>query len=367
MTTKKILFKSLLILILLIFVLLMPLFRPAGTVIYFRLFLLLWILFESLTLFKTVFIDRPHKKLPVNMATVLLSLFVLFLLLEAVFMFIPRSHSIDYTLASKLWYKKYWKPINALGFRDREPNNNHPVILFVGDSFTAGHGITSVQERFSDIVGKDLEHQGRKYNIINIAVPNLDSRSEYDTMTDFIYMTRIKPEIIILQYCGNDIEGVAAHHGLVFGGLKPPSDMNKLILFIGSGSYFFNYIYFLFPREHLGLSYLAFLEQAYKNRQILSHHKNDLKLFIDYAGKNAIRLIAVVFPFPADIEMSDAMYVNDIVNFFQANHVTTINVSALVRNIPLSERIVNINDTHPSKTMNRIVAREIFHTINKDF
>jgi hypothetical protein len=44
------------------------------------------------------------------------------------------------------------------------------------------------------------------------------------------------------------------------------------------------------------------LEQAYKNRQILSHHKNDLKLFIDYAGKNAIRLIAVVFPFPADIE-----------------------------------------------------------------
>jgi hypothetical protein len=180
---KKILLKSLLIIVLLMIIFLIPLFRPAGTVIYLRLFLLSWILLESLILFKLLFIDRPRKKFASNFATVLLSLFVLFLLLEATFMFIPRSHSADYTLASRLWYKQYWQPVNSLGFRDREPDNDHPAILFVGDSFTAGHGIKSINDRFSDIVGKTLKNRVQQYNAINIGLPNLDTRSEYDVMS----------------------------------------------------------------------------------------------------------------------------------------------------------------------------------------
>ena len=186
---KKILLKILLIIILLIMIFLIPLFRPTGLAIYLRLFLLFWILLESLKLFKVVFIDKHRNKNVSAFATVVLSFFVLFLFLEGVFMFIPRSHSADYTLASRLWYKKYWKPINSLGFRDGEPNSNNPVILFVGDSFTAGHGLKSVHERFSDIVGKHLQIKGKAYNVTNIGLPNLDSRSEYDVMNNFLYMT----------------------------------------------------------------------------------------------------------------------------------------------------------------------------------
>ncbi|MDI6742203.1 MAG: SGNH/GDSL hydrolase family protein [Smithella sp.] len=360
---KKILLKSLLIIVLLVIIFLIPLFRPAGIVIYLRLFLLVWILLESLILFRLLFIDKLRNKFASNFATVLLSLFVLFLLLEAAFMFIPRSHSADYTLASRLWYKKYWEPVNSLGFRDREPNNDKPAMLFVGDSFTAGHGLKSVHDRFSDIVGKTMKTRATQYNAINIGRPNLDTRSEYDVMRNFLYATRIKPAIIVLQYCGNDIEGAAARQGWIFDGFKPPDDMNKFILFIGSGSYLFNYLYFLFPREYLGSSYIAFLRQAYQNDNILLDHKNDLQLFIDYAGQNSIRLIAVVFPFLADIEMSNALYVNDIVEFFEANNVTTINVSTLAKDIPGNERMVNINDSHASKILNGMVAKEILNKL----
>ncbi|MEN6422361.1 MAG: hypothetical protein ABFD76_10490, partial [Smithella sp.] len=152
---KKILFKSLLIIILLAAVFVLPLYYPTGWVIYFRLFLLCLILVKSSELFKLVFIDKISNKIISNTATVLFSLFVTFIILDAAFMFIPRSHSADYTLASKLWYAKYWKPINSLGFRDNEPANNNHVILFVGDSFTAGHGLKSVEDRFSNIVGKE--------------------------------------------------------------------------------------------------------------------------------------------------------------------------------------------------------------------
>jgi hypothetical protein len=233
----------------------------------------------------------------------------------------------------------------------------------VGDSFTAGHGIKSINDRFSDIVGKTLKNRVQQYNAINIGLPNLDTRSEYDVMRHFLYATRIKPEIVVLQYFGNDIEGVAAKNGLVFEGFKPPSDLNPLILFIGSGSYLFNYIYFLFPREYLGLSYINFLKQAYKDGNILRQHKDDLKLFMDYAENNSIRLIAVVFPLLADIEMSNAMYVNEIVEFFEVNNVTTINVSTLAKDIPVTERMVNINDSHASKKLNGMVAKEILNKL----
>lgn len=360
---KKILFKSLLIIILLAAVFVLPLFYPTGWVIYFRLFLLCLILVESLKLFKLVFIDKISNKIISNTATVLFSLFVIFIVLDAAFMFIPRSHSADYTLASKLWYAKYWKPINSLGFRDNEPANNHHVILFVGDSFTAGHGLKSVEDRFSNIVGKELNQKEKKYTIINIGKPNLDSRAEYDEMINFLYLTRIKPEKIILQYCGNDIEGAAASNGLIFEGFRPPANINKLILFIGSGSYLFNYLYFLSPREYLGRPYVIYLTEAYRNDQILSKHKNDLGLFLKYAQKNSIQLIAVVVPFLADAEMSEAMYVNDIAGFFEANNVSVVNVSQLAGNIPVPERIVNKNDTHASKKLNRIIAQEIINKL----
>lgn len=274
-------------------------------------------------------------------------------------MFIPRSHSTDYTLASRLWYAKYWKPINSLGFRDKEPDNNNPVVLFVGDSFTAGHGLKSVDDRFSNIAGKELNKKGKKYTVINIGKPNLDSRSEYDVMRAFIYMARIKPDKIILQYCGNDIESVAMNNGLIFDGFNPPSDMNKFLILIGSGSYLFNYLYFLSPREYLGMSYIAYLTKAYKNDDILSKHKDDLKLFMDYSRKNSIQLIVIVFPFLTDLGMSDSMYLNDIVSFFNANKISVINVSQLAKDIPVTERIVNINDTHASRKLNKIVAQEI--------
>jgi len=356
---KKIFLKSLLIIILLAVIFALPLFYPSGIAIYFRLLLLFLIFIESFKLFKIIFIDKKISKSISNLATVLFSIFVISLLLEAIFMFIPRSHSADYTLASRLWYAKYWKPINSSGFRDKQPDNNNPVILFVGDSFTAGHGLKSVDDRFSNIVGKGLNKKGRKYTVINIGKPNLDSRSEYDVMRDFIYMTRIKPDKIILQYCGNDIEGVAMNNGLIFDGFNPPPDMNKFLILIGSGSYLFNYLYFLSPREYLGMSYITYLAKAYKDDNILSKHKDDLKLFVDYSQTNSVQLIVVVFPFLTDLEMSDSMYLNDIVSFFNANKISVINVSQLAKNIPVTERIVNINDTHASKILNNIIAQEI--------
>ncbi|HNQ66583.1 MAG TPA: hypothetical protein PKL38_11435, partial [Smithella sp.] len=115
---SKILLKIPAIMLLLASVFILPSFYPAGPVVYFRLFLLALILMLSVNLFKVLFIDRNVPKIIANTAIVCMAVFVTFIVLEAAFMFIPRSHSADFALASKLWYAKYWKPINSMGFRD---------------------------------------------------------------------------------------------------------------------------------------------------------------------------------------------------------------------------------------------------------
>jgi hypothetical protein len=220
--------------------------------------------------------------------------------------------------------------------------------------------LKSIDDRFSNIVGRELNKKGRNYTIINIGKLGADTIDEYKVMRNFLYMTRIKPEKIILQYSANDIENVAMENGLTF--VFHPL-MNKYLSAIGSGSYLINYIYWSFPRGYPVESYANFLIQAYKNDGILSKQKGNLGLFVNYANKNSIQLIVVIFPFLGNVEMSDSIYVNDIVNFFRMNKVCVINVSALVKDIPVSERIVNLNDAHASKLVNRIVAQEILRKL----
>ncbi len=84
---------------------------------------------------------------------------------------------------------------------------------------------------------------------------------------------------------------------------------------------------------------------------------------MDYAKENSVKLIVVVLPLLSHLTISDSLYVNDVVNFFERNNVATINVSRLTKNIPASERIVNKNDAHASIKVNRMVAREIVEKI----
>ena len=247
---RKILFKGLLIIILLIPVFILPKFYPVGKALYFRLFLLLLIFIESVRLFKIVFIDNRKNKIISDCGTVLFSFFVIFIFLEMIFMFIPRSNPSFNTLATHLWYDKYFKR-NSMGFRDKEPPPVKPagqqVIFFVGDSFTAGSGLNSVDYRFSDIVGKELNKNGEKYITINIGIEGATSREEYDTIIYFYYMTKIKPDKIVLQYLGDDIQDVAVEESMKIASdetmkdkidVSNPFGTNRLLLSVSAAPTF---------------------------------------------------------------------------------------------------------------------------------
>jgi lysophospholipase L1-like esterase len=330
-------YKILLIIFLAIIALKMPQQYPAGNAVYFRLILFCFIMAEIAMLFKEITGFKKIRESVKNFFTVIVSCVIIFILLESVFMFVPRSHGVGYTLGSELWFSKYWKPINSLGYRDNEPEpGKDSLILFVGDSFTEGHGLKNVNDRFSDIVREELKKGAIRFSIANIGKNGLDSRGEFDTMMYFINKTKKTPGKIVLQYFGNDIEKAAMSGGKDFKGFTPYENLSSVMTPFIKGSYLINYFYWTFPQQDVK-PYIEFLTSSYNDTAIFSRHENDLNLFVDYANRNSAELIVIVFPFMKDTEMS--------------------------KDLPLQDRVVNNNDGHASKKVNRMIANEILKNI----
>lgn len=282
------------------------------------------------------------------------------LTLEIVFTFIPRSHGVGYTYASKLWFQKYWKnTINSYGFRDSEPVFSDSIILFVGDSFTAGHGIKKIEERVSNVVDKNIPN----YNSINMGMNGADTKKEFKMMLEFIKKNSFEPKKIVLQYFGNDIEHSAYFYGEKNLAFKAVKSINFYIKQIINGSCLINYLYWLSPDKGKSSPYFDFLSSAYNDDKILNNHLEDLSKFINFSSENDIELIIVVYPFLNNITVSQDLYVRKILNHFESQNVKTINVSELIYNIPAEKLVINSSDSHPTPFLNSIVAKKLTEVI----
>lgn len=334
--------------------------------LFIRTLLLTCFLFEFVSLFKQLFIDGQQEKWIQNMATSFFALGLFLILLEGVFMFIPRSHTFGETLGSKIWMMKHWPPLNSYGFRDKEPNlNNYPNIFFVGDSFTAGHGLKRVDDRFSNKIEQYLrDDDNQSFNVLNIGQNGYDTHLSYTSMIELIDSSQITPDFIILQYYGNDIEGAARRSGSLAPSYIPYLGLNPLLKHLVKGSYLCNYFYWLSPRQDIE-PYNDYLKKIYSDTTIMQKHQEDLLQFVAFAKDNELPLLVLVFPFLRDLAFSNSLYVEQITAFLQNEKVPFIDVRNIVKNIPVYKRVVNSNDGHPSAKVNELLAKKIYQKIKE--
>jgi len=285
------------------------------------------------------------------------SVLLVFIVAEGIFMVVPQSHSIGYTLASQVWFNRYWKPLNSLGFRDDEPpslTDGKKVVVVLGDSFAAGHGIKDHKKRFSNLLQEKLHD---KYVILNMGILGADTREEYEALL----RSPVKPDILILSYYGNDIDVVAMETGLEFEGFTPYQSMDCVSRFIVTHSYLLNYLYWQFPHADRK-GYVDFWRSAHGNQTVMDRHKADLRKFIEITTSNKIRLIVVVFPYLADIE-SSAHFLGPIKAVFLERKIDVLDVSDLVRGLQPCQLMINKNDSHPSELVNRKIAEALYELL----
>lgn len=301
-----------------------------------------------------------------NVLSFVYVLLFFFLLFEGVFMFIAKSHFAGLPLCSKIWFYRYWKPINSFGFRDKpiDPEKNKNIMI-LGDSFTAGHGLKKTEDRYSNVLESKLIKKYSNLQVINLGINASDTKDEFNTLNTFIKQSKIKPDFIVLQYFGNDIEKIAKKNGIVFSGFNAYSDLPHGIDQLVKSSYFFNYIYWVYPHANEN-SYLSFLRQAFHDKQSLNEHLRDLDLFIDFSQKENTPLLILIFPFMQNIDFSEELYIKTLASYLKTKKVLFIDVSTLIKDIPVSQRIINSNDGHSSSIVNLRVAEAIYSHIQKN-
>jgi lysophospholipase L1-like esterase len=321
-----------------------------------RIVLIVFLTSEIFNLIKLIFRNKNLAESFKTFSISSLIIFVFLLILEVAFMFVPRTHAVGYTNASKLWTKMYWKPINLYGYRDNiiQQDSLKDTYFFIGDSFTAGFGIKKAKNRYSNIVSENRP----EINVYNLGINAIDTEREFIYMEDFIRHSSVKPDKIFLQYYGNDIDIAAMKNNLNFKGFTPHSNVPSFLNKVVRSSYFLDYFYWLFPRND-SANYWDFLTEAYSSKETLQDHYGDLSKFIDFASENSAELVVILFPFLQDIEASEDLYMGKIRDFFESKNIKVLDVSKLVEGIPLNKTLVNNNDAHASELVNKLVADEI--------
>ena len=322
--------------------------------------LFLLIVIELLRIYYYGVVKNPSpSKLVGNIATLFLPIILLLVALEIGFMFIAQSQEGGLTLASHIWFERYWPPMTG-DYRDTPKTDTlgKKKVLIVGDSFTAGHGLKSPDERFGNVLGEKLGD--RQYVTYNLGISGSDTRDEYARLLKF----GKKPDVLILQYFPNDIEKVAHDHGLVPTGFTPYSDVPRAFQSLFIKSYLFNYLYWQFPHGNFA-PFDNYARTAYGTPAIINDHLSDLNQFVDYAKTNNARLYVVLFPFVHDLKKS-AEYTKPVVDFFQKNNVPVLEVGKLIGDIDVKDRVVGRNDGHASPLVNQRVGEALFKLVQSN-
>ncbi len=306
-----------------------------------------------------------HQKIQnllVNLTLSGLCLFLAFMAAEFYFkVFFAQPDAYVFTLSAQNWEERYWQPINSLGYRDREWQPDEVEgklkVMVVGDSLAAGLGIENYEDRFSNRLNKLL---GEQAVVFNVALPGWHTRREIEAMVNYSY----RPDIVILTYFINDVEGAAYHQGVEhpeFGVYKPSLWVDPLV----KNSYAFNFLYWRLARlgQQEGQAvYWEWVTGLFARPDVWWAHQQEFQTIVDGTKSERIPLIVVVFPNITSIEASRQI-TQPVLDFFQSRGVPTLDVGRLIAGQNPRDLMASPVDGHPNEWVNEQVAQQLYEMI----
>jgi hypothetical protein len=278
-------------------------------------------------------------------------------------LFFAQSDGFNLTRSSQNWFARYWKPINSLGYRDMEPrakDSGQKLLVVLGDSFASGHGIDRVEDRFGDILGRDL---GPGWRVANVAKIGWDTVDEDKALRSF----PLTPDVVVLAYFVNDIIPAAkAHHADLQFPIRFPTGLTKYLV---DHFALANFVYWRLARtgnmEGAGQRFWTGLASAYADPVIWKEHADQLDSIVNWCHEHGARLVALVIPNLADVSGSAAM-TGKVAGFFRERGVTTLDLTGLLAGRKPSDLVVNAVDSHANVRLNAEIAVLLRRAILED-
>lgn len=272
---------------------------------------------------------------------------------------VDTTDSFSMSLVSRRWYDRHFRK-NAAGFRDDveyapglTPGRHR--VTFFGDSFTAGHGLDNVEDRFTNL----LRRRHPEWEVQTLAQPGWETGGVLDGLRD-ARRHGFELQTVVLVYSMNDIADLIPEWRETYASLSrdfaPTNPLTR-------HSYFANSLFFRFEaRRHPDfLDYFRLVENAYGGRywDQQTARLAELQHLVENRGGS---LAVVTFPFLHDLGTGypyrDAHA--RLQAFWAARGVPHLDLlPALEKAAAEGTLTVNAYDAHPNVRANRVVAETL--------
>jgi hypothetical protein len=268
------------------------------------------------------------------------------------------TDALAYTKVARQWVNRYCVR-NSAGFRDnleyapeREPGKRR--ISFLGDSFTVGHGIKSVEDRFPNLI----RARHPEWEIHVLAWFGLDTGREIE-MLKTARTNGYELDQVVLVYCLNDIADLFPDWNATLDEIFADQSRGG---WLRQHSYLFDTVYHRYKAAHDPRisQYYSFVREGYRGTQWRDQQAR-LKFIRDYVAANGGRLLVVTFPFlQHEGESYEYQFVHDQLDqFWRAQNVPHLDLHPVFAGALPGKLTVNRYDAHPNEFANALAAERI--------
>lgn len=277
--------------------------------------------------------------------------------------FVDTTDSLGFTKISERWVLRHWRT-NTAGPRDNieyapqiQPGKRR--VTFVGDSFTAGHGINNVEDRFANRL-RALHPDWEVHVLANVG---------WDTGTEIAMIKKAvargyELDEVVLVYCLNDVCDLLMAPGQPFEGKLPALD--RATPRITHGSYFLDLFYnrYQAAQNPYVKDYFSFVQDGYRGDYWSTQQRrfSELRQLVASHGGH---LSVVTFPFLHALGPKyDYAFVHEELNqFWCAQAVAHLDLLAKFQGLSSHEVTVNAHDAHPNERASQLAAEAIHQTL----
>jgi hypothetical protein len=286
--------------------------------------------------------------------------------------FADFSDTFNITNVSKRWLTLHIdRERNNEGNRDRLPFTKYVApgckrVIFLGDSFTIGHGINRMEDRFTDRIAAWLDDKAPgKYVVANLGEPGFEASMVESTAAAVMSGMHADASLFVYVYNLNDIEGY-----MQLAGQKPLEGIytSGPQFFLFRDTYLLNWLYFRFLQfQARNNTYFSRLAAAYQSSS-WDGLRAKLSQLHRECGEGHADFRMVIFPFLHDLQGDDSFAAARarLVEFCKSEKIPVLDLDPVFRKHAGEKLMVSRFDSHPNERAHAIAAEAIENDLLSD-
>lgn len=286
--------------------------------------------------------------------------------------FADSTDAFNMTNISKRWFRRYIEPQrNEDGFRDCRPLQRKLAagkkrVVFYGDSFTIGHGLRRMEDRFSDLVevGLNAKSETAPWEVSNFGECGWEIAT-IEGMMKATFTEGYEANVIVYAYMLNDIEGYDPRTTEAIKEIQKHQPQHWL----WTRTYFFNWLYFRWQQYQAGrtVDYFPHLRDSYRSPAWVSVQRT-LQRMRDNARQNGADFRVAIFPFMHSLGSNYPFrgVHQQIADFCRDESIPVLDLDPVFSAHLDESLVVGRFDNHPNERAHRLAAEALLKDLLSD-